>query len=259
MNMTDALTASTRKMVLSLASAKGRKAEGAFIAEGTRCVGDSLGKFSLLHLFATAEWIASHPAHAANAIQVSQRDIERISQQKTPQPVIAVFKIPEIPQYTYDGEMALALDAVQDPGNLGTIIRLADWFGIRHIIAGSGTADAFAPKVVQATMGALARVMVHRVDDLADTLSQSGAPVIGTFLNGKNLYSSDLPLNPRPIVVMGNEGNGISQRVADIVSERVLIPSFPPGRQTSESLNVAMASGIIISELSRRIYGQTTV
>ena len=100
---------------------------------------------------------------------------------------------------------------------------------------------------------------MHRVDDLADALSQSGAPVIGTFLNGKNLYSSDLPLNPRPIVVMGNEGNGISQRVADIVSERVLIPSFPPGRQTSESLNVAMASGIIISELSRRIYGQTTV
>ncbi len=255
----DALTAATRKMVLSLASAKGRKAASAFIAEGTRCVGDSLGKFSLLHLFATAEWIADHPNHAAAATQVSNRDIERMSQQKTPQPVLAVFRIPETPEYVYDGEMALALDAVQDPGNLGTIIRLADWFGIRHIIAGPGTADAFAPKVVQATMGALARVMVHRVDDLAATLAQTNAPIIGTFLDGNDLYTIDLPLTPRPIIVMGNEGNGISPQVAATINQRVLIPSFPPGRQTSESLNVAMASGIVISELSRRIYGKTTI
>lgn len=256
---TEALSATTRKMVLSLATAKGRKAAGAFIAEGTRCVGDSLGKFQLLHLFATAEWIAEHPEFAKEAVKVSNRDIERMSQQKTPQPVLAVFRIPEISPYSYDGEMALALDAVQDPGNLGTIIRLADWFGIAHIIAGPGTADAFAPKVVQATMGALARVKVHRVDDLAATLQQSGAPVIGTFLDGNDLYNQDLPLSPRPIIVMGNEGNGISSAVEAAVNHRVLIPSFPPGRQTSESLNVAMASGIIISELSRRIYGKTTI
>lgn len=251
----DALSASTRKMVLSLATAKGRKAAGAFVAEGTRCVIDSLGKFPLLHLFATAEWIAEHPQHSNHATQVSTRDIERMSQQKTPQPVLALFCLPEIPSYAYDGEMALALDAVQDPGNLGTIIRLADWFGIRHVIAGAGTADAFAPKVVQATMGALARVMVHRTDNLAETLRNSGAPIIGTFLDGQDLYGSELPLSPRPIVVMGNEGNGISAEVEASVNHRVLIPSFPPGRQTSESLNVAMASGIIISELSRRIYG----
>lgn len=257
--ITDALTASTRKMVLSLASAKGRKAVGAFIAEGTRCVCDSLGKFQLLHLFATSEWLAEHSTYAPVATQVSSRDIERLSQQKTPQPVIAVFRIPETELYAYDGDMALALDAVQDPGNLGTIIRLADWFGITHIIAGPGTADAFAPKVVQATMGALARVKVHRVDDLADTLRRSGAPIIGTFLDGDNLYTQDFPLSPRPIIVMGNEGNGISKEVESAVNRRILIPSFPPGRQTSESLNVATASGIIISELSRRIYGKTTI
>lgn len=254
-----ALSASVRKMVLSLASAKGRKAEGAFIAEGTRCVADSLGKFPLVHLFATAEWLAEHPQAPREAVCVARREIERMSQQQSPQPVLAVFRMPQAVPYVYDGEPALALDAVQDPGNLGTIIRLADWFGIRHVIAGPGTADAFAPKVVQATMGALARVTVHRTDNLAATLRESGAPVIGTFLNGRNLYSTALPLTPRPIIVMGNEGNGISAEVASVVTERVLIPSFPPGRQTSESLNVAMATGIIISELSRRIYGQATV
>lgn len=252
-----ALSASVRKMVLSLATAKGRKAEGAFVAEGSRCVCDSLGQFNLRHLFATAEWLAAHPHD--EAVVVSRADIERMSQQQSPQPVIAVFDLPEIPEYAYDGKMALALDAVQDPGNLGTIIRLADWFGIRHVIAGAGTADAFAPKVVQATMGALARVCVHRTDNLARTLGECQAPVIGTFLNGRNLYAADISLSPRPVIVMGNEGNGISPEVAAVVSDRILIPSYPPGRPTSESLNVAMASGIIISELSRRIYGQTTV
>ncbi len=254
-----ALPASLRKTVLSLATAKGRKAEGAFVAEGSRCVCDSLGHFTLRHLFATAEWLAAHPQQQGEAVAVSRADIERMSQQQSPQPVLAVFDLPDIPEYAYDGEMALALDAVQDPGNLGTIIRLADWFGIRHVIAGAGTADAFAPKVVQATMGALARVKVHRTDHLARLLGECQAPVIGTFLNGRNLYATDIPLSPRPVIVMGNEGNGISPEVAAVVSERILIPSFPPGRHTSESLNVAMASGIIISELSRRIYGPTTV
>ena len=152
--------------------------------------------------------------------------------------------------------MTIALDGVQDPGNLGTIIRLADWFGITDILAGAGTADPFAPKVVQATMGALGRVRVHRVADLAETLRQhSDRPIIGTFLDGTNLYQTDVRLSPAPIIVMGNEGNGISREVAEVCSCRLRIPSFPPGRPTVESLNVAMASGIIISELSRRIYG----
>lgn len=248
-----------RKLVQSLASARGRRAAGAFLAEGTRCVVDSLPHFGLRALYCTAAWAGEHPAEAARATVVDRREIERMSQQQTPQPVLAVFDLPEIAPYKYDGAMALALDTVQDPGNLGTIIRLADWFGIRDILAGAGTADAFQPKVVQATMGALARVRVHRTDCLAATLRESGAPVIGTFLDGDDLYSAPVELTPRPIVVMGNEGNGISAEVEAAVSRRLKIPSFPPGRQTSESLNVAMATGIIISEFSRRIYGQATV
>lgn len=151
--------------------------------------------------------------------------------------------------------MILALDSVQNPGNLGTIIRLADWFGITRILASRGTADVFNPKVVQATMGALVRVSVTYVDNLAATLKGCGVPVLGTFLNGRNLYEAkDITLTPRPIVVMGNEGAGISPEVEATITDRILIPSFPPGRSTSESLNVAMATGIIISELTRRIH-----
>lgn len=249
------MTNSERKIIQSLASAKGRRSEGAFLAEGTRCVVDSLPHFALRRLYCTAAWADEHPTEAARAEIVDRREIERISCLQSPQPVVAVFSIPEIPPYVYDGRMALALDAVQDPGNLGTIIRLADWFGIADILAGPGTVDAFMPKVVQATMGALARVRVHKVDNLADALRATAAPVFGTFLDGDNLYTADIALNPRPIVVMGNEGNGISPEVAAAVTCRLKIPSYPPGRPTSESLNVATATSIIISDLSRRIYG----
>lgn len=256
MNNLPAISASVRKTVQSLATPKGRREAGAFLAEGTRCVIDSLPHFGLRALYCTAEWAAAHPEAAAKgATVVARREIERMSQQQSPQPVLAVFDRPETGPYVYDGKMALALDGVQDPGNLGTIIRLADWFGIRHIMAGAGTADAFNPKVVQATMGALARVKVHRTDCLADDLAATGAPVIGTFLDGGDLYADPPGLDPQPIVVMGNEGNGISEAVSRTVSRRVRIPSFPVGAPTGESLNVAMATGIIISEFSRRIYG----
>lgn len=242
------------KFVKSLATARGRREAGCFLAEGARCVMDSLPHFRLRELFCTAAFAAEHP-DLKEATIVDRRTIERMSQQQTPQPVLAVFELPGQQQFSYKGQLTLALDAVQDPGNLGTIIRLADWFGITDILAGPGTADAFQPKVVQATMGALARVAVHRTDNLAQTLTDSGAPVFGTFLDGTDLYRTPLELTPQPIVVMGNEGNGISPDVAKTVTQRLKIPSFPPERQTSESLNVAMATGIVVSELSRRIYG----
>lgn len=256
MNNEPLVSAAARKSVIALASAKGRREAGAFLAEGTRCVVDSLPHFGLRALYCTAEWADSHPAEAADrAIVVSRREIERMSQQQSPQPVLAVFDLPAPRPYAYDGNLALALDAVQDPGNLGTIIRIADWFGIDHIIAGPATADAFAPKVVQATMGALARVSIHRCDSLARVLEASGAPVVGTFLDGRDLYAEPPKLSPRPIIVMGNEGNGISPEVARVVTERVRIPSFPRGEESVESLNVAMATAIIVSDFSRRIYG----
>lgn len=242
------------KFVKSLATPRGRREAGCFLAEGPRCVLDSLPYFKLRDLFCTAAFAADHPELTTPTI-VDRRTIGRMSQQQTPQPVLAVFELPQQKPYAYNGQLTIALDAVQDPGNLGTIIRLADWFGIADILAGPGTADAFQPKVVQATMGALARVAVHRVEDLAQTLRLTGAPIFGTFLDGSDLYSTRPELTPQPIVVMGNEGNGICPEVEKTVSRRLRIPSFPPGRQTSESLNVAMATGIIISELSRRIYG----
>jgi TrmH family RNA methyltransferase len=257
----DSLSASLRKEVASLGSAKHRRELGAFIVEGTRCVADTMPHFSCRYMFATAQWLEQNPkCRPANAdaqvVQVSQTDINRMSQQQTPQPVLAVLNLPTDAPFAYTGQMTLALDGVQNPGNLGTIVRLADWFGITDIIASSATADLYNPKVVQATMGALARVKLHRVDSLADTLAAIDAPVYGTFLDGRNLYScQSLPLTPRPVIVMGNEGNGISPEVEAVVTERLLIPSFPPGRTTSESLNVAMATGIIVGELSRRIYG----
>jgi len=177
--------------------------------------------------------------------------MERISAMKTPQGVVAVCRIPtrETPADLGTHSLVLALDDVQDPGNLGTIIRVADWFRVRTILASRNTVDAFNPKVVQATMGALARVEVHYVD-LADTLAKAaatGTPICGTLLDGETLSRSG-------IVVMGNEGNGLSQQVRALLTHRLLIPPYPASDADSvESLNVAMATGIVLSEFRRRL------
>ena len=148
--------------------------------------------------------------------------------------------------------LCMGLDDVQDPGNVGTIVRLADWFGIEQIYASQHTADVFSPKVVQATMGALARVRVEYVDlPLFLSSLPSQLPIMGTFLEGNNVYESKLPANG--ILIMGNEGNGISEAVGKLVTQRLHIPNFPQGRLTSESLNVAIATAIVCSEFRRRI------
>jgi len=147
----------------------------------------------------------------------------------------------------------LALDGVQNPGNLGTIIRLADWFGISDIYCSPDTADCYNPKVVQATMGAILRVRVHYLP-LADFLAKTAAektPVYGTMLDGENIYSTTLSANG--VIVMGNEGKGVSEECARSFTHRLLIPSYPPERQGSESLNVAMATGIVCAEFRRRM------
>jgi TrmH family RNA methyltransferase len=188
-------------------------------------------------------------------LEVNFEEFKKISNQKNPQGILAVFgKATDIALSLEEigSELSLALDEIQDPGNMGTIIRIADWFGIKHIFASQTSADAFAPKVVQASMGALARVQVQEVDlenfllPLKDKL-----PIYGTFLKGENIYTT--PLSSNGIIVLGNEGNGISPAIEKLVTERLFIPNYPPGNTTSESLNVSVAAALVCAEFRRRL------
>lgn len=248
------LTKGKIKYIHALELKKHRKTEKAFLAEGHKLVGDLLGHFPCRLLVATAQWLDAHPhAEADETIEVSQDELAKASLLKTPQEVLAVFAQPD---YAFGPEVAatalcLALDDVQDPGNLGTIVRIADWFGIRNVFCSPGTADIYNPKTVQATMGALARVRLHYCP-LPDLLAQlpEGVPVFGTFLDGQDIYAQELA--QQGLIVMGNEGNGISPSVAHFINRRLLIPNFPKGTATSESLNVAVATAIVCSEFRRR-------
>ena len=242
------------KYIRSLEQKKYRKEEKAFLAEGHKLVGDLSGHFECRLVAATSTWLESHPDIKADEIvEVSEEELKKASLLKTPQDVLAVFRIPETDPGTRDiaGSLCLALDDVQDPGNLGTILRTADWFGIRHVFCSIGTADAYNPKTVQATMGALARVRIHYCDlkDLIGTLPDM--PVYGTFLDGKNIYGQEL--TPHGLIVMGNEGKGISQEMEKLVNRRLLIPNYPQEEETSESLNVATATAIVCAEFRRRM------
>lgn len=245
------------KYIRSLELKKNRRAEAAFVAEGPKVVGDMLPAFPCRLLVATEEWHTAHSmAKATEKVTVAPDELTRASFLKTPQEVLAVFAMGSeetCSSSVVEQELCLALDDVQDPGNLGTIIRLADWFGIRHIFCSPATADAYNPKVVQATMGALARVKVHYspLVPLLEELKGRDVPLYGTFLDGENLYEKSLA--PHGLLIMGNEGNGISPEVASYVSERLLIPNYPAGVETSESLNVATATAIICAEFRRRM------
>ena len=241
------------KYIRSLEQKKQRKAEKVFLAEGHKLVGDLLGHFPCRFLAATADWLHKHPQPIAEEVaEVTEEELSRASLQKTPQQVLAVF---EQPDDAWDAgvlhdSLCLALDDVQDPGNLGTIIRLADWFGIEHIFCSTGTVDVYNPKVVQATMGALARVRVHytSLPDLIGSLQ--GVPVYGTFLDGQNMYGQTLSKNG--LIVMGNEGNGIGAEVEKLINRKLYIPNFPAERETSESLNVAIATAVVCAEFRRQ-------
>lgn len=252
------------KLLRQLSSKKHRDELGLFIAEGPKVVGDLLGAFDCHVLLATDEWLAAHADlrergcidGCTEVCVVTQAELEQASLLKTPRDVLAVFRrrAGVVDLSAPARELTLALDGVQDPGNLGTILRIADWFGIEHVYCSFDTADAFSPKTVQATMGAIARVKVHYVA-LADLFAACGdaVPVYGTFLDGADLYSQSL--SAHGVVVMGNEGNGISPSVAACINRRLFIPSFPPDRETSESLNVAIATAITCAEFRRRQQG----
>jgi TrmH family RNA methyltransferase len=247
------LSKSKIKLITSLSQKKFRDETGLFIAEGTKLVCDLATTFRCSLLIATSEWFKNHTIKSLETLEIEEDEFKKISNQKSPQGVLAVF---EKPQYSFEiqelnQQLSLALDDVQDPGNLGTIIRIADWFGVRDIFCSEFSVDAFSPKTVQATMGALARVRIHTVN-LVDFLRNcpSGLPVYGTEMNGENIYEQ--PLSPNGIIVMGNEGNGISSEIQNLISNRLLFPNFPLGEATSESLNVAVATALICGEFRRR-------
>lgn len=248
------------KHIRQLAQKKHRDTEGLFLAEGAKVLRELLPLLRCSLLCATPDFLDSCPSEwlepVEEVIVITQRELEQMSQLKTPRHGLALFHMPlavETKSLTAatEQQLVLALDGVQDPGNLGTIIRIADWWGIDHVVCSHDTADVFAPKVVQATMGAIARVKVSYVD-LPQWLSSlpNKVAVCGTFLDGDNIYAAPLPHSG--VLVMGNEGKGISAAVEATVNHRLLIPSFPVHRPTSESLNVAIATAVAVAEFRRQ-------
>ena len=242
-----------QKYIRQLEQKKYRKREGLFVAEGTKNVGDLLKRFTPKTVFATGQWLA--PEGVVPQI-ISEEELQRISFQQHPQQVLALFPIPQQDnvdpiKLLNDQTLVIALDGVQDPGNLGTIIRIADWFGINTLICSNDTADAWNPKVVQATMGSLARVNIiyTPIPSLLDRLPDT-YPVYGTFLDGKDIYTEQLTTGG--LIIMGNEGNGISEEVRQRINRKLFIPNFHQG-ETADSLNVAIATAITCSEFRRRI------
>jgi len=243
------------KLIKSLEQKKFRDETGLFIADGTKLVLDLITTFKCAILVATTGWLNENLNVTANeVVEVEPAEMNKLSNQKSPQGVLAVFVKPDNAWNAEEvsHKLSLALDDVQDPGNLGTIIRIADWFGIQDVFCSEHSADAYNPKTVQATMGALARVRVHTVN-LTDFLQSAaaGMPVYGTFMDGETIYSKSLAREG--IIVMGNEGNGISPQIEHLVTERLLIPSYPPGQATSESLNVGVATALVCAEFRRRV------
>lgn len=247
------ISKATIKKIHALDMRKFRRNERLFVAEGPKLVDELCATMKPVYIAALPEWISENAKIISGTEYdiVTPDELQRASLQKNPQQVIALFPIPEHRFCTEQlkNELVLMLDGVQDPGNLGTIARIADWFGIRNILCSAETADIYNPKAVQATMGALARVKFHYTD-LIQLLSQYDGPVYGTFLDGENIYGQELSENG--IIVMGNEGKGISQGVGEMINRRLYIPNYPIGTQTTESLNVAIATSIVCAEFRRR-------
>lgn len=244
------MTKAEIQFVRSLADKRTRDSEQLFVAEGIKLIDEIReSKAKIRQIYTTRQDLKG-----ANVTLVERRDMERISQLKTPSDCLAVVEQPRhtLSTKALQSSLTLALDGVQNPGNLGTIVRLADWFGVEDILCSKECADIYNPKVVQATMGALLRVRVHYVDNLAQILSSAaneGTPIYGTLLDGNNIYSEKL--SNRGIIVMGNEGQGVSEECRKTLTHKLFIPPYPIDRPTSESLNVAMATGIILAEFRR--------
>jgi len=233
------------KLITSLQQKKYRIAQNMFFAEGIKGIQELLlSNFELVHLYTTKNDFQEVPL--SNKTIVQEADLKKISALTTPNSCLAVFKIPQEKSILETG-LIVALDSIRDPGNMGTILRLCDWFGIKQLLCTPETVDIYNPKVVQATMGSIARVNVNYVD-LNAYINQYSKVVFGTFMDGENIYKTTLP--QEGIIVMGNEANGISATLEHLITKRLTIPRFGDLQQT-ESLNVATATAIVLSEFKR--------
>ncbi len=244
------------KYIRSLKDKKNRLESGVFVAEGVKLVLDLINNNMPCRFVATlSEVVETYPELKSFELHIaSSEELQRASVLKTASSIIGVFYMPkiDIEKTNFDNNLTLVLDDIQDPGNLGTILRIADWFGIEDVVCSENTVDVYNSKTVQATMGAIARVKTHYTNLVSFLKSHSHLPVYGTFLEGNNIYTQP-NLSNHGFIVMGNEGNGISPEVSNLVREKLFIPSFPPNREsTSESLNAAVATAIICSEFRRR-------
>ena len=233
------------KLITSLQQKKFRVIHKLFLAEGVKVIQELLdSNFILEHLFVTEPILDA--VNSSQKTLITEAELKKISCLATPNNCLALFKIPEVKAPIHKG-LIVALDSIRDPGNLGTIIRLCDWFGVEQLWCNEQTVDVYNPKVVQATMGSLARVNISYVN-LEDFIAQSKLPVFGTFMDGQNIYKTNCP--KEGIIIMGNEANGISENIEKIISDRLTIPRFGSLQQT-ESLNVATATAIVLSEFRR--------
>ncbi len=241
------------KLITSLQQKKYRTKTGLFVAEGHKIIKDlARSGLEIKALYSSGsvedlnDLTQDNSIFSEAVVEVSQKDIQKMSSLKTANTALAVFQQPKQMEISENG-LLVALDSVRDPGNLGTIIRLCDWFGVRHLICSLDTVDCFNPKVVQATMGSIGRVSMHYVD-LSVYLQQTMLPVYAAVMEGENVYASHLP--QQAILIMGNEANGISDTLMPFLAHKITIPHFSKNN-TAESLNVATATGILLSEFRR--------
>jgi len=231
------------KLITSLQQKKYRNKFGYFVAEGAKVINELIRAGLKLHaLYSTVEGLFDED----DINIITEKELSKISFLKNANNSVAVFEIPKTQDISSKG-ITLVLDAVRDPGNLGTIIRLCDWFGIEKIICSKDTVDCFNPKVIQATMGSISRVNIRYVN-LNDYLLKTNLPIYVTEMNGENIYHQSLPENA--FIVLGNEANGISDEIMKLATNKIAIPQFGI-KQETESLNVATATAIILSEFKR--------
>ncbi len=233
------------KFIRGLKKKKIRHAEKLFIAEGIKVVEELISSsFDIHQLYATSSY--ANPLNASDIQVISEKELQLISDFSNPNQIIGIFRMPASEAIKKTG-LTVVLDDINDPGNLGTIIRLCDWFGVSQLLCSENTVDCFNQKVVQASMGSLTRVSIVYAD-ISDFLSSDQRKVYGTFLNGKNIY--DESLDKEAVVVLGNEANGISNDIEKLIENKITIPQFGESQKT-ESLNVAMATAIVLSEFKR--------